>query len=226
MRMRNDLHVWVYWRSCLFCGLCFLFSHARIGLLIEPGRETEKLITLCPYVLLVKKSFRSGFPWKKIRVPHGLSLSFPQKFSWQWASASASFISNPIPARQNLFRESQRGGGGGGGRGVGVGPSGVGAGQLGPLKNFLFELTESSYLGHYLTIVSTRPSMNLKEKSFSQSSTGDTQTQRGEVIAKRNLKRAMIFQGAQALWKWTRIMSSCFGEVSNRQRGMDISGIL
>ena len=23
---------------------CFLFSHARIGLLIEPGRETEKII--------------------------------------------------------------------------------------------------------------------------------------------------------------------------------------
>ena len=44
MRMRNDLHVWVYWRSCLFWGLCFLFSHARIGLLIEPGRETEKII--------------------------------------------------------------------------------------------------------------------------------------------------------------------------------------
>ena len=44
MRMRNELHVWVYGRSCIFWGLCFLFSHARIGLLIEPGRETEKLI--------------------------------------------------------------------------------------------------------------------------------------------------------------------------------------
>ena len=26
-----------------FLGLCF-FSHARIGLLVEPGQETEKLI--------------------------------------------------------------------------------------------------------------------------------------------------------------------------------------
>ena len=28
----------------VFLGLCFFFSHARIGLLVEPGRETEKLI--------------------------------------------------------------------------------------------------------------------------------------------------------------------------------------
>ena len=28
----------------LFWGLCVLFSHARIGLLIEPVRETDKLI--------------------------------------------------------------------------------------------------------------------------------------------------------------------------------------
>ena len=32
-----------YGYSCFFLGLCF-FSHARIGLLVEPGRETEKLI--------------------------------------------------------------------------------------------------------------------------------------------------------------------------------------
>ena len=32
------------YRHVYFWGFVFLFSHARIGLLIEPGRETEKLI--------------------------------------------------------------------------------------------------------------------------------------------------------------------------------------
>ena len=35
-------------RHVYFEGFVFLFSHARIGLLIEPGRETEKLI-IVPY---------------------------------------------------------------------------------------------------------------------------------------------------------------------------------
>ena len=37
-----------YGYSCFFGGLCFFFSRARIGLLVEPGRETEKLI-IVPY---------------------------------------------------------------------------------------------------------------------------------------------------------------------------------
>ena len=35
------------WTACAGTGVhVFLFLHARIGLLIEPGQETEKLITL------------------------------------------------------------------------------------------------------------------------------------------------------------------------------------
>ena len=45
----------MYWYgcSCLFWGLCFLFSHARIGSLIETGRETE----INHYALILTRSF-------------------------------------------------------------------------------------------------------------------------------------------------------------------------
>ena len=80
--MRNGQYVWVHRRSCLLEGFVFfffLFSHARIGLLIQPGRETEKLIIV---PLRWTKSLSYGLqPWQQT-VPHNLCTQFSFRNTW------------------------------------------------------------------------------------------------------------------------------------------------
>ena len=75
-------------------GGAFFFSHARIGLPVEPGRETEKLIIVpsCKHACMFPKKKSGNFSIRYKPLFNTVGCELAHKHAYDWLSVHCVFL--------------------------------------------------------------------------------------------------------------------------------------